>query len=182
MSIARAHHYVPQVYLRQWAIDGRVAVRRRGSNAAFVAATSKVLQERDLYRLDHPDVRQDVVESVLSNLEGAIPEMLQALRMGWHPARGSAARDRYPNLLALQFVRTPDRLVLNRLPRLAMERAGGDTAIDDNLVRELFRDHVGREPIPEEVTGLRDFLHLSTRPGWEMDRINIVTAMFAPLD
>ncbi len=182
VSVARAHHYVPQVYLKQWAVEGRVAARRRGESQAFVASTAKIMQERDLYTIEHPDMRKDAVETSLSRLEGEIPEMLQMLRMGRIPAPGTPERKGCAELLALQYIRTPDRLILNRLPRSARVRAGADGIIDEALVRELFVDHVGREPLVAEIDGLKDFLAVTARPEALMGRNDVVAGMFGSFE
>lgn len=47
MARAKSHHYVPQVYLRHWAHDGRVAVRRRDRPDPFVTACLPMSLKRD---------------------------------------------------------------------------------------------------------------------------------------
>ena len=182
VSVARAHHYVPQVYLRQWATEGRVAARRRGDSQAFVASVAKVMQERDLYTIEHPDMRDDAIETFLSRLESEIPEMLRRLRMGMLPSRGTTVRTDFAELLAMQYIRTPDRLILDRLPRSARARAGADGVIDEATVRELFVDHVGREPLVAEADGLRDFLALTARPESLRVRNEVVASMFGSFE
>ena len=124
MARARAHHFVPQVYLRRWGPEGRVAARRRGSAAPFVASTKRVAQETDLYTFDEGGQPSDQVERDLAQFDAELPEMLDALSKGPIPRSGSGQRLRYSFLLAIQFLRTPDHQELETLPYEAVKFAG----------------------------------------------------------
>lgn len=181
MSRARKHHYVPQVYLRQWATDGQVVARRR-QGEPFPVALGKILHEIDLYTTEGTDGPSDEVERWLSQYEGLLPDALRSLRMGHIPTASDPHRRDLAQLLALQYVRTPDRRMLTRLPGAAIARAGHNGPFPEDLLRDLFLEHVGREPRPDELDGLADFLHYSARPEQRVDRNHEVAISFASAD
>lgn len=124
MTRARAHHYVPQAYLRRWGPEGRIAVRRRGCAGPFVASTKRVAQETDLYTVDADGGPSDELERDLAQFDAKLPEMLEALSARTIPRRGSSQRLLYSLLLAIQFLRTPDHQELETLPYEAVRFAG----------------------------------------------------------
>lgn len=163
---AKAHHYVPQVYLRAWAEGtGRVAVRRRDSPTPFVAATKRVAQETDLYTLDTPQGPSDWLERRLADFEGLLPTMVEHLSTGRVPRRSSPDREVYAALLALQYVRTPDRLEIMHFPQAAAAFAGRVSVLLEDMAR-LLRERNGSEPTTNEVKGACDYVNYSLRQGF----------------
>lgn len=181
MSRAKAHHYVPRSYLRQWAVDDRVVVRRRASINPFVASVSKVLQETDLYTIDTEGAPSDEIERLLAEYDGLWPAALHDLTSDVIPNVKSDARMVVSTLLALQYVRTPDRALFGRFPDDAFAAGGGVWPVPDRSIVEVFERHVGRPPSPPEVSGTRDFVNFALREDQRLERTEMLAAQMAGL-
>lgn len=177
---ARAHHYVPQAYLRRWGSEGRVAVRRRGSAAPFVASTKRVAQETDLYTLDADGEPSDQLERDLARFDAELPEMLGALAEGAIPRRGSRERLLYSFLLAIQFLRTPDHQELETLPYEAL-RFAGEWPVPRPAIEQFLTERAGYVPSPSEVQGAWDFVNFMTKDGQRLGRNEWLEIQFAAL-
>jgi len=181
MARAQAHHYVPQTYLRQWATDGQVAVRRRGSAASFVASTMNVAQETDLYTVETEDGPSDLVERHLAEMERVLPDVLAAIRVGQIPGRGTPGRMLFASLLALQHVRTPDRIEEQRFPADALKAAGGAHPVPKDRIRGLLEERWGHPPQESEVQGTWDFVNYVLRDGQQMTNAEYLQTIFGTL-
>jgi hypothetical protein len=179
MNRARAHHYVPQVYLREWAEDGRVAVRRRGADHSFVASTSRVAQETDLYTIDTEDGPSDAVEKEISRFEAQLPDMLKTLVGGRMPKRSSADKLRYATLLALQFIRTPDRVEMWTFPNDALTVANGERPVSREVIKTLLEDRAGYAPQPSEIQGAWEFVNYVVMNDEQITRNEYLELQFA---
>jgi len=158
MSRARAHHYVPQSYLLGWANPlGRVAVRRRGRELAYVAATKRVAQETDLHTIETLDGPSDAVEGQLSQWEGHLPRFLSAMRQAMIPVVGTPDRALFASLLALQYIRTPDRMEFHRFSNDALVAADGERPVPRGVIGSLLTDRWGYPPTSEEVQSFWDW-------------------------
>lgn len=181
MTRARAHHYVPQTYLRLWATDGQVAVRRRGSAASFVASTINVAQETDLYTVETEDGPSDLVERYLAEMERVLPDVLAAIRVGQIPGRGTPGRMLFASLLALQYVRTPDRIEEQRFPADALKAAGGSHPVPKDTIRGFLEERWGYPPQESEVQGAGDFVNYVLRDGQQMTNAEYLQTTFGTL-
>lgn len=181
MDRARAHHYVPQVYLRQWAEGGHVAVRRRGNVSAFVASTRKVAQETDLYTIETDAGPSDFVEHSLSQMEGVLPDVLAAMRQGNLPKAGSPGRARFASLLALQFIRTPDRVEEQRFPFDALAAGSGVLPVSKSVIKALLAERSGQVPEESEVQGAWDYVNVFLKDGPRLTQADYLDASFRML-
>lgn len=176
---AKAHHYVPQVYLRAWADDsGQVAVRRRDKRDPFVASTRRMAQETDLYTLETSEGPSDWMEKQLAEFEGTLPVMVEQLCTGKIPRQGNPERAAYAALLALQYIRTPDRLEMTRFPEDAAAFAGQVPVPHEDMARFLLSRN-GLAPDPAEVQGACDFTNYVLLRG-PLTRNQSLDAIFAP--
>lgn len=180
MSRARAHHYVPQAYLRRWGPDGRIAVRRRGSATPFIASTKRVAQETDLYTVDADGEPSDQLERDLAQFDAQLPEMLAALSARPIPRRGSEVRLLYSFLLAIQFLRTPDHQELETLPYEAV-RFAGEWPVPKPVIEQFLIERGGYQPSPTEVQGAWDFVNFTTRGDQRLGRNAWLEIQFAAL-
>jgi hypothetical protein len=177
---AKAHHYVPQVYLRAWADSaGQVAVRRRDQPAVFVATTRRVVQETDLYTLNTPDGPSDWLEKQFAEFESVVPVMVEQLSTGKIPPKRSAERAAYAALLALQYLRTPDRMEIPLFPGDAAAFAGRVPVPHEDMARFLLA-RTGTDPEAAEVQGACDFANYALSRG-QLTRNEVLDAIFAPL-
>lgn len=181
MPRSRAHHYVPQVYLRQWAEDGKVAVRRRGKATTFVTSTRRVAQETDLYTIETDDGPSDFVERSLASMESSLPDVFAAVRRGRVPPVGTVGRDLCARLVALQFIRTPDRVEEQRFPDDAFEAAGRSLPVPREVVGKLLRDRWGYPPTASELQGAWDFVNVSLRDGVRLTNADYLEVAFRTL-
>lgn len=175
---SRAHHYVPQTYLREWAESGRIAVRRRGADRAFVASTARVAQETDLYTVDTDSGPSDRVEKDLASLEGHIPDALRAIRQFKVPRRGTERRELCARLLALQFVRTPDRMEMRTFPNDALQAASGVRPIPKEVIKSLLEEHGGYQPSESEIQGVWDYANYIVNQEQQLSRAQYLDTMF----
>jgi hypothetical protein len=83
MTIARAHHYVPQCYLASFAPDGKINVFDFESGKdPFSTNTKNVAQERDFNRIDSEDLPADALETAYAKFEGELAPVLKKLTSG----------------------------------------------------------------------------------------------------
>ncbi|MBV9983459.1 DUF4238 domain-containing protein [Bradyrhizobium sp.] len=83
MTIARAHHFVPQCYLASFAQGGKINVFDFESGKdPFSTNTKNVAQERDFNRIDSDDLPPDALESAYANFEGELAPVLKRLVSG----------------------------------------------------------------------------------------------------
>lgn len=160
MARARAHHYLPQVYLRSWTDEkNRVAARRR-AGSTFLASTKNVAQESDLYTVETAEGPSDQLERELSKVESHLPDFLRDLRQRKIPRSGTSSRQVYSRLLALQFIRTPDRVEVHLLPQEALDLSSGQLPVTAKVVRPLLEERWGHSLTEDELGGALDFINL----------------------
>jgi hypothetical protein len=100
MTIARAHHYVPQCYLASFAPDGKINVFDFESGKdPFSTKTKNVAQERDFNRIDSDDLPPDALESAYAKFEGELAPVLKKLTSG-----GACTEDDFCYILSLMGV------------------------------------------------------------------------------
>jgi hypothetical protein len=77
---SKAHHVVPQFYLRAWANEeGKISARLR-SGKVFETGTEALAVEKDFYTAEHPDGSKDaLVENALSEVDGTAAAVHAAL-------------------------------------------------------------------------------------------------------
>lgn len=179
MSRARAHHYVPQVYLRRWVgEEGRVAVRRRGSDQVFIASPKRVAQETDLYTIEDVDGPSDMIETHLSQFEGHLPDVLDAMMQGRIPEPGTPGRTLFAGLLALQFVRTPDRMEDYRFPGDSLIAANGQHPVPREVISALLEERWGYSPTESQVQGTWDWVNLRLQEHMRVPPVEYWLALF----
>jgi hypothetical protein len=152
-------HYIPRSYLRHFAFEGKVMLRRRGA-VPHPAPVKSAAKAKHLYSLTLPDGTRDVTaEHTLDKFEGIAAQCLDALRRaGPVPRRGSDARHAIALFMALQRVRTPEDASEWLVPAAIAERAPSLPPTPD-VVREYLLDvHLGVEPREEEVKHAHDWV------------------------
>jgi hypothetical protein len=159
MGAYENQHYIPRSYLKHFAFEGKVLVRRRGAEP-HPAPVRSVAKAKHLYSLTLPDgTRDTTAEHTLDKFEGIAAQALDALRHGGPvPRRGSDARRAIALFMALQRVRTPEDANQWLVPVAIAERAPSLPPTPD-VVREYLRDvHFGVEPSDDEVKHAHDFV------------------------
>lgn len=181
MARAKSHHYVPQVYLRHWAHDGRVAVRRRDRPDPFVASIRKVARETDLYTVDSDGMPSDVVEERLATIEGLMPNALASIRRFQIPRRGTPERLLLASLLALQYIRTPDRMEMATFPVDALKSANGVRPVSKAAIIRILEERWGYKPTPANIECAWDFVNFSLDQQPQLSRTDLVNLRFSTL-
>ncbi len=106
MSEPRRHHYVAQHYLRRWSPDGkRVAVLNLPPDrGAFVAGVKGLSVEKDLYAIETPDGRDQVIErGVAGAIDAAFSQAIESLLRG-----GPASHLDLAAAMGFQMMRGPE--------------------------------------------------------------------------
>lgn len=166
-SRRKRHHYLPQSYLRLWADEkGQVQIRRRASPRSFPASTVNVAVEADLYSVVTETGIDDSLERRLPELEAGLPALLEDLRGGKTPRRGSSLREEIASHLALQLVRTSEHVQRWYFARRAAEFTGEWPAISkEGMRRFLAEEYLGSEPRDGELQGALDFAYITLTQG-----------------
>jgi Protein of unknown function (DUF4238) len=83
VSVARAHHYVPQCYLTSFTTEGKITVFDFESGKdPFSTNIKNVAQERDFNRIDSDELAPDALETAYANFEGELAPVLKNLISG----------------------------------------------------------------------------------------------------
>lgn len=131
-----------------------------------------------MYTIWDGDQPSDLVEQALSRFEAQLPDVLQALRDGRIPRPGSPGRALFAALLALQFVRTPDRMELQTLPLDALKASQGQVPVPRDAITLLLEERYGYRPAEREIKGTSDFVNMSLKPGMQANRAQMLEALF----
>ena len=162
----KRHHYLPESYLKAWADEnGQVAVRRRDQPDAFCTGTLNVAVEADLYALPTDAGLDDGLEVALSEIEGLLPGYLAELRDGPTPRKETTAREDISDLLALQIVRTRERVGQWMFPLAAAEYTGERPITHEGMRRFLTEEYLGEAPREQEIQGALDFANYTLSKG-----------------
>jgi hypothetical protein len=107
MSIARKHHYVPQMYLSGFADpNGQCFVVDASTRNSFTTSPGNIAAERDFNRIDLEGVPPDALEKELGKFEGVIAPALQRVRTDG-TFKDPSDREDVINLITLLVVRNP---------------------------------------------------------------------------
>jgi hypothetical protein len=80
---ARAHHYVPQCYLRSFAPNGKVTVvDLKTGKGPFATNPKNVAQERDFNRIESDSLPPDALENAYAKFEGELAPVLKSTAAG----------------------------------------------------------------------------------------------------
>jgi hypothetical protein len=108
--VARKHHYVPQCYLKGFAVQRRktnqLVVFDCKSGKTFEASTANVAAERDFNRVDIEGHRPDVLETTMAELESQIALALERI-IAARSIRQEDDRAFLFNLIGLLALRNP---------------------------------------------------------------------------
>ena len=122
-------------------------LRRRDRPDPFVASIRKVARETDLYTVDSDGMPSDVVEERLATIEGLMPNALASIRRFQIPRRGTPERLLLASLLALQYIRTPDRMEMATFPVGALKSANGVRPVSKAaIIVHFFNPYDDRDP------------------------------------
>lgn len=166
MSIARAHHFISQCYLRGFTYDGfkksKLYVVSLRERKAFQSRPEGVAHRRDFNRVEGLEI--DAVETMLSGFEGIVATALNRIRVDGSLVNASAW-EHVLNLVALFAVRHPvqrektakaidhaSRVMLDMLTAdperwgtyVAQAKADGRIPRETDVSYELARDFVKR--------------------------------------
>lgn len=87
----------------------------------------------------------------------------------------------FASLLALQYVRTPDRIEEQRFPADALKAAGGSHPVPKDTIRGFLEERWGYPPQESEVQGAWDFVNYVLRDGQQMTNAEYLQATFGTL-
>ncbi|WP_407654827.1 DUF4238 domain-containing protein [Actinomadura luzonensis] len=153
----KRHHYVPESYLKAWTDqEGQVAVRRRDKELPFRASTRNVAVEADLYAFSTDAGIDDTMEVALSRIESPLSNHIASVREKGAPRKNSIARTEISFLLALQLVRTPERLDRIMFP-IDAANFTGERPVSFEGMRRFLRKYLGEPPTDSEIRGALDF-------------------------
>lgn len=180
----KRHHFVPQGYLRSWADENeQVAVRNRTNVKCYLANTKNVALEADLYTAyslgKEPD---DHLEVMLGDeIDGPAPALLSRLAEGKLPRKGSDERAEISKFLAMQLVRTPDRIDQSLFVPSVLEASGSPRGpVGKDVVREyIAQRRLGEVPSDREVEAAADWVNgVLAHPGPMPGRDDAIKMMF----
>jgi len=160
----KRQHYLPIGYLKAWSdASDQVGARRRDGGPAFSVNTKNIAVEANLYSINMGDYWDDTLETALSReVEGELPDLLEALRRGRAPRRGTAQRLEIAQLVAIQHVRTPASINQALFSTLARE-AIGEYPMTHTGMRAYLTGLYGRPPTDAEVQGAVDYSNFDQR-------------------
>jgi Protein of unknown function (DUF4238) len=108
MTVARKHHYVPQMYLKGFANnEDQCFVIDASTRKAFTAATANIAAERDYNKIEAEGVPTDALEKELGNFEGVIVPGIKRVRESASFGENGKDREDVINLVTLLAVRNP---------------------------------------------------------------------------
>ena len=166
MSAYEDQHYIPRSYLKYFAFEGKITMRRRGA-LPHPAPISGVAKAKHLYSLTLPDGTRDAsAEHTLDKFEGIAAECFNSLRRGGPiPRRGTDERHAIGLFLGLQRIRTPEDANQWLVPVNIAKRAGTDRPTPED-VRAYLRDvHLGIEPSEQEVQAAHSWVSATKAMG-----------------
>lgn len=105
----RRHHYVPRFHLNRFANDGRICVFDRQSGTTRRAGVGDVALQKDLYRIDVPDLAPDALEIALSDIESAASRVLGDVEKNHQMPASEENLRTLLYFVALQAVRIPQQ-------------------------------------------------------------------------
>ena len=108
----RKQHVVPAFYLRHWADDGKLRVTDIDRRHSYVTTSEKAARETDFYsladeQLDEADVPPLLMETILSEVEGAAADVTERLIADGIDALTDDHRLHFATFLAFQSGRGP---------------------------------------------------------------------------
>lgn len=107
-TVARRHHYVPAFWLAGFTPTGQrdseVTVIDKSQGRVFRAKPTSIGSEKDLYRVNHPDMEPDIVEQAYAQVESTVAPALKRITAG---GRDDADIAVVLNLVALLALRVP---------------------------------------------------------------------------
>lgn len=180
----KRHHFVPQGYLKAWADENnQIAVRNRKDAKCYLANTKNVALEADLYTAysfgKEPD---DHLEEMLGDeIDGPAPVLLSRLAEGKLPRKDSDDRSEISKFLAMQFVRTPDRIDQSLFVPSVLEASGSPRGpVGKDVVRAyLAHRRLGEMPSDREVEAAADWVNgMLAQPGPMPSRDDAIKMMF----
>ncbi len=159
MNVPRRHHFVPEFYLNRWAIDGRIAVRRRDGKS-FVAGTHNVAVETGFYDTHDDDGNLSTeVEDYLSDVEGAAADAMRAIdKSGRPPSLDDTNRLALARFLAFQYTRTPEHRERAMFSETVVKFLDGRPFSRDLVAEYLEEHHLGFTPSANEIDGVTAFV------------------------
>ena len=105
MRDARAHHYVPQCYLNNFTVSGKILAVDLQSGKDFRTNPKNVAQERDFDKIEADEFAPDYLEKQYGKFESELAPILKALRTSEKCSK--AEFDYILNLIALLANRNP---------------------------------------------------------------------------
>lgn len=153
MRMRRRHHYVPRFHLNRFADDGRIFVFDRQSGTTRRASVRDVALQKNLYRIDVPDMAPDALEIALSDIESAASRVLRDVE---GKQQMPASADDLRTLLyyvAMQAVRIPQQrnnvdATLQDLFRMMSMQVAAHRY--DEIREEIARTDPGHVDLPKE--------------------------------
>jgi hypothetical protein len=180
-------HYIPRSYLKHFAFEGKVMLRRRAA-APHLAGVRTVAKAKHLYSLTLADGTRDVsAEQTIGEFESIAAEAFDALRHGGQiPRHGTPARHAIALFMGLQRVRTPEDANEWLVPAAVAKRAGTSQPTPEDVRSYLREVHIGAEPSDKEVRDAHDWIYATCAMGLptkaEQLTLLFTTAIqFAPL-
>ena len=166
MSKHSNQHYVPRLYLRAFAHEGRVTLRRRGAEPK-PAGIAHVAAVKHLYSLTLPDgTRNTSAERTIGKFEDKAAATLREIRGGGPiPQRGTDERRALALFLGLQLVRTPETSNRWMFPANVAKHANIDRPTPEHVHTYLRDEHLGFEPTEQEVLGAHAFVSAALHLG-----------------
>jgi Protein of unknown function (DUF4238)/Ribosomal protein L7/L12 dimerisation domain len=108
MTIARKHHYVPQMYLTGFANDkDQCFVVDASTRKQFTSSTTNIAAERDYNKIEAQGVPADALEKELGKFEGVIAPGIRRVRETASFGQDAKDREDIINLVVLLAVRNP---------------------------------------------------------------------------
>jgi hypothetical protein len=147
-SAPKRHHYVPECYLKAWAINNEIAVRRRDAKRPFVTGPSVVATEIGLYG-------DGVIASAREKMFGRLEEDWPRLREKVITSESLSSDERHQVSLfmALQIVRTREHLAQQEFVTAIAKFSDERPLSRDTVRRFLTERHLGFPPEDSEVEG-----------------------------
>ncbi len=158
-SEPKRHHFVPQMYLRRWSADGKVAVRRR-DGAQFLSSVERVGAINGFYDVETStgQVSKDVERYFASEVEGPAVDALRVIDDTHRPpSLGSDERRALSYYIASQMTRTPERRAQVLFAEHVRRFLAGRVLTKELMEEFLATEHLGVAPQPAEVQGAFDF-------------------------
>lgn len=133
---SRRHHFVPQFYLRGFALDGKVHCVRLANGAQFAQSVDRAAMETDLYSLSgHPDGMDAFEKAMAATTESNASDALKLIAERGIRALTLEQRASVTQFIALQAVRGPETsrtlaMASSQMNRLEIGYGGRDNVAD----------------------------------------------------